>query len=87
MLNGEDPHTHQHLSEENIRYQVCPPLIVTPPLFTQTLPACHFPYRRSRNGESFVFQYIAFCHSTGLLTLLVDRRGEKCATTSSATID
>ena len=28
MLNGEDPHTHQHLSEENIRYQVCPPLIV-----------------------------------------------------------
>ena len=53
MLNGEDPHTHQHLSEENIRYQVCPPLIVTPPPFTRTLPACHFPYRRSRNGESF----------------------------------
>ena len=57
MLNGEDPHTHQRLSEENIRYQVRPPstVIDVAPPFTQTLPACHFPYRWSRNGESFVF--------------------------------
>ena len=55
MLNGEDPQTHQQLSEENIRYQVRSLLVVAAPGFTQIRPACHFPYRRSRDGENLVF--------------------------------
>jgi hypothetical protein len=55
MLNGGDPQTHQHLSEENIRYQVRSLCTVAAPWFTQIRPARHFPYCWSRNSEILVF--------------------------------